>query len=571
LNRQLIEVGAEWAQAQPIRVGRMSDQDPTTLDSAAPAVQPGRHLRLSMRAKLALGVVVAGLPLFALAAWLAWDTPFLWLVWVCGLLSLALGLGITAWANRPLSDLAQQARNLAGLSSDNQRLFGLIRTDPPGDEAIAVALERIETSLQEIHALNRIGQLVASEDDLGLLLSTIVEEAVALLRADAGLIGSWDAEQEVFRDVAACNLPIMFPGREFGAGESLSSYVAKTGTVVFVEDYAQYPYRIPELDRFQLRAALGVPLMVGDQCKGALVVHSVNPDRRFTTREGELLATFASQAGAAFEKARLYQLSLDQLERLELARAELETALATVVRIQEEERSRIAADVHDGVVQMMAGGLCELQAAMAYFPQEPELVEAKQQRARELVRDSITELRRVIYDLRPIALDAAGLAPAVETLIDDLQNGCDVRLQLRVLGTPGRLSPDVEISAYRIIQEALNNVIKHSAATKAQVGIRFAEGALHISVCDDGEGFSLEESASSHGQSAGLIGMRERARGVGGTLSVSSQIGGGTAVSAEIPCTPREALDRHPAAHQRRVVAPSSDGSVDCGGDEESR
>ncbi len=399
-----------------------------------------------------------------------------------------------------------------------------------------LCVDRDEASFQVICALHRVGQMVATEDDLGSILTAIVEEAVALLQADAGLIGSWDAEQEVFRDVAACNLPIMFPGREFGARESMTSHVARTGQVVYVEDYATYRYRVPELDCFRFYAVLGVPLLVGSECRGALVVHSLDPHRRFTAIDRELLATFASQAGAAFEKARLYQLALDQLEKLESARMELEKVLAIVVKIQEEERSRIAADMHDGVVQMMVGSLCELQAAMAHFPRAPELVEAKQQRARDLIRDSITELRSVIYDLRPIVLDAAGLVPAVETLVKDLQQGSDVRLRFSVLGTSRRCSPDVEIGAYRIVQEALNNALKHSAAARVEVRIQFSARVLQISVRDDGQGFLVEETTSGYSRSAGLIGMRERARGMGGRLSVVSSADQGTTVTAEIPC-----------------------------------
>jgi len=424
------------------------------------------------------------------------------------------------------------------------------------------SLNRVETSLQEIRALNRVSQMVATEDDLGVILTAIVEEAVGLLQADAGLIGSWDAEQEVFRDVAACNLPIMFPGREFGAQESMTSHVARTSQAVYVEDYATYPYRVPELDRFRFYAVLGVPLLVGSECKGALVVHSLDPHRRFVDRERGLLATFASQAGAAFEKARLYQLALDQVERLESARAELEKALAAVVRIQEEERARIAADVHDGVVQMMVGGLCELQAAMAYFPREPELVETKQQRARDLIRGSIRELRSVIYDLRPIVLDAAGLAPAVETLVKDLQQNSDVRLHLSLIDTPRRCSPDVEIGVYRIIQEALNNALKHSAATMAEVLIQFSGAVLRISVYDDGHGFSVGEATSRHNRNAGLIGMRERARGMGGRLSVTSGTGQGTTVTADIPYGPGECPDRHDLSCRRGSEAPSTERAI---------
>ncbi|MGD8518079.1 MAG: GAF domain-containing sensor histidine kinase [Anaerolineae bacterium] len=506
--------------------------------------RPG--LRLSTQGKLVLGVLVATVPIALTAVWLAWNTPYLWPVCAGSLLALGLGLSIVALAHQPLSKLAIRARRLAGLSPEGRRLLGLLRRDAPGDKVFAVALDQIEQSLQEIRALNRIGQLVASDADLERILGAIVEEAVALLRADAGIIGYWDPDQEVFHDVAACNMPIMFPGREFRARESFSSQVAKTGQVIFLEDYSTYPYRVPELERFQLRATLGAPLMVDGQSRGSVVVQSVDPRRRFAPREGELLATFASQAGAAFEKARLYQLALDQLEQLRRARTELakesqdlEQALAAMVRIQEEERARIAADVHDGVVQMMVGSLCELQAAMAHFPRELDKVEAKQSKARDLIRDSITELRRVIFDLRPIVLDAAGLVPAVDNLVNDLQSMSEPRLQLQVTGTPCRFSSEVEIAAYRIIQEALNNALTHSDSDSVRIHTRFANSTLEITVADDGQGFSLDEATLIYGKSAGLIGMRERAHSLGGELTIASTPGSGTTVSAWIPCQPR--------------------------------
>ena len=554
------------------QVGLLADPD-----SEIVPVYSGDRIRLSMRAKLGLGILVVFLPPLAVATWLAWGTPFLWKVWACGLLSFGLGQAITSWAARPLSNLSKRARSLAGVSMGRQRWLGLIRTDPPSDEAISTALDKIEKNVQEIQALNRIGQLVACEEDLGRILSAIADEAVALLRADAGLIGVWDAESEVFRDVAACNMPVMFPGREFGVRESLTSQVAKSGKVIFLEDYSSYPCRIKELERFRFRGALGVPLMVGRECRGAVVVLSVDRNHRFTARDGHLLATFASQAGAAFEKARLYKTALDQLEELTHARKhlvkqsqELERALSNIVRVQEEERSRIAADVHDGVVQMMVGSLCELQAAMAHFPHALEVVEAKQKRARALIRDSITELRRVIFDLRPTTLDAAGLVPAVESLVEDLQQISDVRLDVCVVGTLFRFPAEAEIGAYRIIQEALNNAVKHSDATFVEVNVRFADELVEVVVRDDGRGFPVEEATSIYSKKAGLIGMRERARSLGGKLSVSSTVGQGTTVTTIIPCKPRNVL-ANTTILDRSCPDPLTEETAQIGKDDASR
>lgn len=512
------------------------------IETSLPA-RPDAPLRLSMRGKLALSVLVAGLPTAAAAVILAWGTPARW--WILGgaLLAVTAGCAVASWAYQPIYRLTDRARRLAGLPQDTRHLFGFLRTDLRGDEMVSDSLDKIEHSLHEIQGLNRIGQMVASDSTLPEILHAIVEEAVALLGVDAGVIGLWDEQQQVFRDLTACNLPIIFPDREFGARDSLTSQVAATRHVIFVNDYLNYPLRIKELDPLQLRAALGVPLMVGDVCRGSLVVQTTNPERRFTHRDGQLLLTFASQAAAALEKARLHMLALDQLDALTHARAELaqesaelERALSGLVRLQEVERARIAADVHDGVVQTMVASLCELQAAMAHLTGDPHLAGTKQERARDLLRESITELRRVIYDLRPITLDTAGLVPAVENFTEDLEQTAGIAIGLSVVGRPCRFQPEAEIGVYRIVQEAVNNAVKHAGASHVWLAIRFGDDDLTVQVSDDGCGFSLQHAASLHGDHAGLIGMQERARSLGGQLAVSSSIGEGTTVRAVVPC-----------------------------------
>ncbi|MGQ9597861.1 MAG: GAF domain-containing sensor histidine kinase [Anaerolineae bacterium] len=506
-------------------------------------IGPKHRLRLSMRARFTLAVLLALVPIITVAHGIAWNTPYFAIVCFSSVFSLGLGLALIHWAYSSLFDLAEKARSLAGLDRGSRSFLGLIRTDQPGDEALSRALDRIEQSFNVLRALNDISRLLVCEEDLGCVLKAIVDKAVILLKADAGIIGLWDPEREVFQDVAATNLPIMFPGRCFKAGESLTSQVAKSGRMILVEDYTSYPFRIPELEPLGLRAALGVPLMVGDQSRGALMVSTLDPKRRFTPQDGELLATFASQAGAAFEKARLYQLALDQLRELKEAREELERTLSSLVRVQEEERSRIAADVHDGVVQMMVGSLYELQAAMALSPGEFE-IRAKLEKCGAMIRDSIAELRRVIYNLRPAILDAAGLAPAVERLLEDLVSS--VHVTYSVIGTPIRLPASVEIGAYRIVQEALHNAMRHSEADTVSLCLRFADDILSLTVHDNGKGFLVEKALSNCGRTSGLVGMKERARSLKGKLLIHSVVGQGTTVTALIPYRVGRSLSEHP-------------------------
>ena len=507
------------------------------------SVRSQSKYRLSIRAKLALAPLVALIPILLLSTWLFWGQPFLWATWAAGLTTLGLGLAIIWWGTRPLDVLSRIAKALAGARLSPRKALGILGTSPPWDVALSSALDEIERSLVEIQTLNRVAQFIVTDYDLETILTRIAQEAVALLRADAGIIGLWDSEKEIFHDVAASNLPIAFPDREWSASESFTSQVAKSGRVGYLDDYTKYPQRIRELDSYEFRGTLGAPLTVQGQPRGALTVLTRDPARRFTPKDGQLLATFANQAATALDKARIYRISMARLEELSQAQAELarksrqlQRALSTVVRVQEHERSRIAADVHDGVVQLMVGSLLELQAAMAHFGQASDTVIKKYSRARELIQEAVAELRRVIFDLRPLVLETAGLVPAIETLTRHFADVAGFVPSLIVIGTPCRLSADAEVAAYRIVQELLNNVIKHAEAGSVDVTVRFGSSDLELIVADDGKGFqTAHEPSLQEGKSVGLIGIRERALSVGGQVHVSSLPGLGTEVSIALP------------------------------------
>jgi signal transduction histidine kinase len=498
-----------------------------------------QRLRLSFRAKLGLASLITVLPV---VIYIAFGGDQLWLGLLFGLLSFLLGVMINWWITRPLSLISYRARSLAGIDQQDRPLFGLLSTAAPWDETISAALDEIEQSIYEIQALNRIGQLIASDLNQEQILGGIAEEAVALMRADAGLIGLWDAEREVFHDVAARNMPIAFPEREFGVKESFSSQVANSGRVIFIDDYSKYPYRIPDIEQFRFRATLGAPLTVKGESRGSIVILSSDPTRRFTPRDGQLLETFANQAGAALEKVNLFEIAVKQLQELTRAQEELaaegfelERALSNMVQVQENERARIAADIHDGVVQSMVGSLYEIQAIMAQNTGFSDGVQSKLDGVRRLIQETISELRRVIFNLRPLTLDLTGLAPAVEQLAEECAQVASFRPAVQIIGNPVRFAKQSETAAYRIIQESLNNAFKHANASKVDVSIQFSNDFVDVSVVDDGKGFVVRDDSTPELRQAGLIGMRERARSVGGRLQIMSSQDQGTNITARIP------------------------------------
>jgi two-component system sensor histidine kinase DegS len=157
------------------------------------------------------------------------------------------------------------------------------------------------------------------------------------------------------------------------------------------------------------------------------------------------------------------------------------------------------------------------------------------------LQEAILELRRVIYNLRPLTLDRSGLAPAVEQMVEDFNQVANLRPEVKILGNPYRFSSQAETAAYRIIQESLNNAYKHAQATDVEVEMRFSTDLIEITVADNGKGFPLDASRSENGERMGLIGMHDRAISVGGVININSVEGEGTEIAVAIPRLPPDA------------------------------
>jgi signal transduction histidine kinase len=156
--------------------------------------------------------------------------------------------------------------------------------------------------------------------------------------------------------------------------------------------------------------------------------------------------------------------------------------------------------------------------------------------ARSQALDAAARLRTLARDLRPPALDELGLVPALSTLMSEVEDESELAAQLVVTGSEVRLAPEVELGAFRIVQEAVRNTLRHAMATKVQVNLDFGAEGLGLRVSDDGRGFASERMGEQPGDShLGLLGMRERARLLGGVLDVRSTPGTGTVVEGRIP------------------------------------
>jgi signal transduction histidine kinase len=211
--------------------------------------------------------------------------------------------------------------------------------------------------------------------------------------------------------------------------------------------------------------------------------------------------------------------------------------LKQFLALQEEERRRIACDLHDEIGQSLTAvlvGLRTLENAGTTGAKE------KQQTAlRETVMLALNEVRRLARGLRPVALDHLGLGPALELYAENFSRTHGSPVEVRMSGLDGeRLPADVEITAYRIVQEALTNVARHAHARHVQVVVERRPSALHLAIRDDGCGFDAAEvcRAPAEGMRLGLSGMEERAALLGGTFAIDSKPGRGAKVTAMLPC-----------------------------------
>jgi len=206
-----------------------------------------------------------------------------------------------------------------------------------------------------------------------------------------------------------------------------------------------------------------------------------------------------------------------------------------------EERNRLARDLHDSVTQQLFSMTLTAQAARAQLGKNIQRASAQLERIQETATAALAEMRALIYQLRPPVLTDQGLVAALNQHIGALSRREAIRAEMSVAGDE-RYARGAEQAIFRIVQEALNNVVKHANASTVSVTLEFTPELVRVSVADNGVGFdiqSVESGKTSSGRHLGLISMRERAAELGGTMELHSRPGGGTEIVVLVPRSER--------------------------------
>lgn len=305
-------------------------------------------------------------------------------------------------------------------------------------------------------------------------------------------------------------------------GEGIAGWVAQHGEPAIIGDKwsdPRYVY-IPALRGEEFSSLISVPMLrPAGVVVGVLNVHSRRP-QHFAPGDADRLGEVASLLAGIVENAVLY-------DRLATREAELERFASRVIELQELDRRRIAADIHDGISQRLVSAWYHLRAARS-LAEAPSLLE-EITKTEDLLSDALDEARHAIVGLRPAVLDDLGLTAGLTSLGTSLGTDAAVEFDL----DPCTLPAHVETALFRISQEALQNVVKHAEASSVSITLRASGHGVTLSINDDGVGFDPTTAASP--MSYGIEGMQERAALLGAHLEVRSQIGAGTSIIVSVP------------------------------------
>ncbi len=375
----------------------------------------------------------------------------------------------------------------------------------------------LERSLGALQATSDIARAVGGETELDRVLELISKRSRALVAASGVAILLLEGDEFVVA-AAAGEIPRRLVGSRVTSTGSVAGRVVASGRPERVKDVTNsLRFALGDLG-VKAQSAMFVPLVFRGASLGVIEAFDRQNGPEFRIEDEQLLLAAAASAATAVATAQ--SVEQDRLRR--------------TLRAAEEERRRWARELHDETLQGLGGLRVLLSSARRH--DDVEQLHKTLESAVDQIAQEISNLRALITELRPAALDELGLAPALETLFDRVRtlHGLELDVRVELTSQSGRSTarpdPDVETAVYRLVQESLNNAARHARADRVDVEVSERDEHVHVLVRDDGDGFDTDAPSSGFG----LTGMRERVALAGGHLEITSSTDG-TTISAALP------------------------------------
>lgn len=425
--------------------------------------------------------------------------------------------------------LAQHSGELGQLAGSLDQMAGALELREAERRANEEALRRHGARTE---ALARAAGRLNAQLDLESVLGAICSEAAAALNAPAASVGLYDPQTDAIHWAGSSGLPQSSCARAQPWPRRTLIDCTEHGGVIQIADTAAVP-NLPNADLYReagISALASAVMMHEGQLVGCLNAFSLGDAHLLGDDEVALLRGLADQAALAISNARLYQ----ALQREQRASARL---LAKVISAQEDERKRIARELHDDTSQHLNLLILTLDRAQAAWrasrPQAQEHVAA----GKAIAEGVLESTHRLVRDLRPSLLDDLGLVPAIAWYGEERLKPLGISMRLHCHGTEARLPATMETALFRIAQEAITNIARHSQASQVHVNLSVSGRKVRLIVQDNGQGFDKSSLSSERpgGRGLGLRGMRERAAILGGKCRIRTQVGQGTVIAVEVP------------------------------------
>lgn len=387
-----------------------------------------------------------------------------------------------------------------------------------------------DRSARDVEILARVGRSLLETVDVDEQLGLALRLATDALDADRGSVLMADPEALLLRIRASQGLPPQASEAAIPFGEGIAGWVAAQNEPVILHgDVADARF---EGVNPRIESSISLPLAVEGRVLGVLNVVRLS-GLRFTDDDLRLASSLADLASIAIEKARLYN-TLQEREAL------VSNLLASVIQAQEQERQRVAADIHDGFLQDLTAIFLKAESARIMIARS-NYAEAKAaiDDIQTMVRNEVDALRDYIFEVRPPSLDEVGLAPTLRAMVERFAAEQSLRSIFDSSGLSDRLPTPVETILYRVAQEALRNVAKHARASEVSITLFQSTEKVVLEVTDNGLGVDPDPERIRKPGHYGIDTMRERLELAGGHLAIGLAPSGGTEVKAVIPLEPR--------------------------------